>query len=271
MRHRERLTDLKIVINFIMETTYVRAGDVRKNYNISVSTLANWANQGKIRFIRPGRNRYYHKEDIIALCGQRSHNQQQGTTICYARVSTNQQQEDLDHQCNNLKAQFPDAEIISDIGSGLDWNREGFRKLLELIYEENITRVVVEYKDRLCRFGFELFQWICEKRGVELMVLNCSTATDKYSSGELSEDLLAIINHSAARNNARKQTKTQRRKRQYKRKLADVNSSDCIDKELIGSAAMNPDTRSLMEHKDGTDENGAFSETPVHSTVTQEP
>lgn len=182
-----------------MGTTYIRAGDVRKNYNISVSTLANWANQGKVRFIRPGRNRYYHRDDIIVLCRKRSYRQDQGVTVCYARVSSEQQQEELTRQCNSLKAQFPEAEIISDIGSGLDWDREGFRKLLERIYDGNVAKVVIEYKDTLCRFGFELFQWICEKHGVEPIVLNDNEIAEEYSSKELSEDLLAIINQSTSK------------------------------------------------------------------------
>ena len=76
-----------------MKTMYIRAGDVRKNYNISVSTLANWADQGKIRFVRPGRNRYYHKEDIIALCRQRSYNSGQGaTTVSYTHLDVYKRQ-----------------------------------------------------------------------------------------------------------------------------------------------------------------------------------
>lgn len=253
---------------FIMKTMYIRAGDVRKNYNISVSTLANWADQGKIRFVRPGRNRYYHKEDIIALCRQRSYNSGQGATICYARVSSSHQQGDLDHHCNNLKTQFPDAEIISEVGSGLNWNRKGVRRLLERIYEGNVAKVVVEYKDTLCRFGFELFEWICEKHGVELLVLNNNASTDEYSSGELSEDLLAIINHSAARGNAQISTAF-KTKQPYSREPPKMGIPSEAAEGTVEPLVHNVEPHLRQMHEIGARKEDNFTEALIHANNGQ--
>lgn len=247
---------------------YIRAGEVRKKYNISVSTLANWADQGRIRFIRPGRNRYYHKEDIVALCQQRSYSQDHCTTLCYARVGTNHQQEDLDRQCGNLTAQFPGAEIISDIGSGLDWDRKGFRKLLELVYEGNVARVVVEYKDRLCRFGFELFEWICEKHGVEVVVLNPNACADQYTSGELSEDLLVITNQSAARNSVHKPNETYKKKRQYSRKPRNARSANNITEESVAAIAHNANMQMQEALKASTEQDDVLGESAAQPDIS---
>lgn len=237
---------------------YIRAGDVRKNYNVSVSTLANWANQGKVRFIRPGRNRYYHKEDISVFCRKRSYNQKQGSTVCYARVSTNRQKEDLDYQCNTLATQFPGADVISDIGSGLDWDRKGFRKLLELMYDGSVAKVVVEYKDRICKFGFELFEWICEKRGVELVVLNQSAYADEYSPNELSEDLLTIINQSTAKNNISRELTG--KGKQHDSKPQNINLFNTVTEKKVEAIARNAQLHSCKTRKVYTNQENVFAE-----------
>ena len=114
-----------------------------------------------------------------------------GKKICYARVSGRAQKEDLQNQILLLKTRFPYHEIISDYGSGLNFKRKGLLKLLDLAYKGELQEVVVTYKDRLCRFGFELFEHIFKTQSnASILVLNQVSRT---AESELSSDLLSII------------------------------------------------------------------------------
>jgi len=95
----------------------------------------------------------------------------QKAKVCYARVSSEHQRDDLERQITDLRQRYPGHEIISDIGSGLNWKRRGFVTLLERIYSKGVEEVVVTRKDRLCRFGSKLMEWIFEKNGKRLVVL----------------------------------------------------------------------------------------------------
>jgi putative resolvase len=81
--------------------------------------------------------------------------------------------------------------IISDLGSGLNYKRKGLKELLELIITRQIERIVLNYKDRLVRFGYELFEEICNLNNIELEVINHTE--DKTYEEELVEDVLSII------------------------------------------------------------------------------
>ena len=110
-----------------------------------------------------------------------------------AKVSSEHQRDDLERQITDLRQRYPGHEIISDIGSGLNWKRRGFVTLLERIYSKGVEEVVVTRKDRLCRFGSELVEWIFEKNGTRLVVLGSEIYTNDSEYGELAEDLLAIV------------------------------------------------------------------------------
>ena len=115
-------------------------------------------------------------------------------TIGYCRVSNRNQQDDLDTQVANIKAYMLSKgyqfDVITDIGSGLNYSKKGILKLIELINNREIDRVVVLYKDRLVRFGFELLEYICQLNAVELVVIDHSV---KSKEEELTEDLTHII------------------------------------------------------------------------------
>ena len=147
--------------------------------------------------------------------------------ICYARVSSSKQKDDLTRQKNDLKYLYPNHEIISDIGSrklcflgiedpGLNWNigkrsfpreikdflRKGLRNILDSTFKNEIEEVIILYRDRLCRFGFELLEYIFNTFKVKLIVVNTNLLNGPTS--ELSEDLLAVVNFFVARNNGRR-------------------------------------------------------------------
>lgn len=180
---------------------YISPYQLTRQYNISSGTLRRWAEHGKIRCIRPGdatatrKKRLYHADDIARLLGT-GEPTDQPTTVCYARVSSSHQKEDL------LSAHSPGCDIVSDIASGLI-------SILDRVHGGHIKTVVVAFKDRLCRFGFELLEWIFEKANAKIVVLNQSgDPGDK--SHELSEDLLAVITVFTARNNGLRAAKYKR-------------------------------------------------------------
>jgi putative resolvase len=179
---------------------YISPQKITKQFDITSNTLRRWAEKGDIRYIRPNNGRrVYHIEDVKQIFGINIE-QQKKQIICYARVSSNHQKEDLERQVQFLKEKFPDSKIIKDIGSGLNWKRQGFQSLLELVYLGKVEQVIIAYKDRLCRFGFELMEWIFEKHGVKLKILS-KVNEEKSSVQELSEDLLSIVTVFVAKNN----------------------------------------------------------------------
>ncbi len=152
---------------------------------VSTKTLERWLEAGKIKaFITPGGQRRYDLDSVIPT------GDSQRATIVYARVSSRAQKSDLLAQIDFLQSRYPGAEIIQDIGSGLNYKRKGFISLLERILSNDVGLVVVAHKDRLCRFGFDIVAWLCERRRCELLVLNQSNLSPER---EMVEDILAII------------------------------------------------------------------------------
>ena len=122
-----------------------------------------------------------------------------------------------------MKNNYPEATVIKDVGSGLNWKRQGFNSLLEQIYKGDISTVVVTYRDRICRFGFELVEWIFNKASVKLVVLGIDTITENASS-ELAEDLLAVTTVFVAKNNGIRAGKLRKlRIEQERKEIADKN------------------------------------------------
>ena len=105
-----------------------------------------------------------------------------------------------------MQEKYPNHKLISDIGSGINFKRKGLRTILELSSKGMVSEVVVAYRDRLCRFAFELVEWFLQLHGVKLLVLHENL--DSSGQSELAEDLLAIINVFNCRvNGKRKYTK----------------------------------------------------------------
>jgi predicted site-specific integrase-resolvase len=124
--------------------------------------------------------------------------------ICYVRVSTNGQKTDLEHQKKYMIKKYPNYEIIEDIGSGINFNRKGLRKIIKLGIEGKINKLIVAYKDRLTRFGFELIEdLIKEYSNGEIIIEN--EKEDKEPKDELVDDVLQILNvYTAKMNGLRK-------------------------------------------------------------------
>ncbi len=112
------------------------------------------------------------------------------STICYCRVSGKAQADALAAQVQFLQERYPEAEIIQDFGSGINFKRKGLQRILDRVLCGDKLRVVVAHRDRLARFGSEVFRYLIEQNGGEVVVLNQTTHSPEQ---ELTSDLLEIL------------------------------------------------------------------------------
>lgn len=197
---------------------YVSSAKVRKVYDISAETLRKWALKGAVdaRAIQNtgGRRTWMYNLESIGTCLDGENSQllsstsqdNQKPTIIYCRVSSKKQLPDLERQQALLSDAFPDSEVITDIGSGLEFNKPGFARLVQLVCREQISRIVVSFKDRIMRFGFELFQQICKEHNVQILVFTDKFEQDDQESEttELQQDLLSIVSIFVSKHNGKK-------------------------------------------------------------------
>lgn len=143
--------------------------------------------------ITKGGTRYYSDEQLSEYLN-RDNKPQQLPIVLYARVSTRSQKDDLDRQVENLKSYAISRgysfEIITDIGSGIDYTKQGLKQLIRKINNKEISKIVVLYKDRLIRFGFELIEYLCELNNISIEIIDNTTVSKET---ELTNDLIQII------------------------------------------------------------------------------
>ncbi|BCU70034.1 IS607 family transposase [Stygiolobus caldivivus] len=166
----------------------LRPKEVCQRLGISYATLREYVKKGYIKpvVLQSGKWRF-REEDVEKLMGI----VKKRKVILYARVSSNTQKDDLANQVKYLEEQVKDYDqVITDIGSGLNMKRKGFLKLLRMILNNEVARVVVAYPDRLVRFGFEIIEEVCKAHNCEIVVLN---EEDKTPEQELIEDLISIL------------------------------------------------------------------------------
>ena len=141
--------------------------------------------------VSPKGTRYY---DESKLREWRQEPEAELSTVGYCRVSTKAQEDDLQNQIENLKAYMYargySFEMITDIGSGINYKKPGLKKLIKMILNKEVSKVVILYKDRLVRFGFEMIEYLCELNNVTLEIIDNS---EKSKDEELTDDLIQII------------------------------------------------------------------------------
>ena len=141
--------------------------------------------------VSPKGTRYY---DESKLREWRQEPEDELSTVGYCRVSTKSQDDDLQNQIENVKtymyARGYSFEMITDIGSGINYNKPGLKKLLKMITNKEVSKVVILYKDRLVRFGFEMIEYLCELNNVKLEIIDNS---EKSKEEELTDDLIQIV------------------------------------------------------------------------------
>ena len=172
---------------------YLSINKVAKQLNKSAQTLRNWEKTGELipAYKTKSGYRYYTEEQINKLLGIE---EKERVTIGYCRVSSRKKQDDLERQTENMKnylcAKGYKFEIITDIGSGINYNKVGLNILLDKVIKGEVDKVVVLHKDRLLRFGFELVENLCKRYGTSIEVVDNTPKTEEQ---ELVEDLVQII------------------------------------------------------------------------------
>lgn len=167
---------------------YVARRKAAEHYGVSKQTIAAWAGDGKLQFVRlpSGQRRYY-----IGNVGRSQEAPGEKKKICYCRVSSQGQKEELRHQIEYMRRKYPGWEILSDVGSGLNWKRKNLRALLQRCMQGDVEAVAVAHRDRLARFGYDILDFILAQRGVKLV---CDSDDDhKSKEQELVEDILSIV------------------------------------------------------------------------------
>ena len=162
---------------------YYSSREASKILDVHANTLRKWADDGTI-------------ETIKTASGQRRYNLEQYTkvgkltVVCYCRVSSAKQRDDLARQVDFMREKYPNAEIIKDVGSGLNFKRKGLKAILERAMRGDSIELVVAHRDRLARFGQDLIKHVIEFNGGKLVVLDQSACSPEE---ELTKDLLNIL------------------------------------------------------------------------------
>lgn len=178
---------------------------------VTSQTLRNWEQSGKlIPHHRSDSNyRYYSEEQLQQILGEKRDKQK--LTIGYCRVSSHKQKDDLERQVEKMRmyllAQGHSYEIITDIGSGINYKKPGLQDIIKRICSYDVDKVVVLYKDRLVRFGFELIEYIANLHNCQIEVVE---AAEKSEQMELVEDLVQIITVFSCRLQGRRANKAKK-------------------------------------------------------------
>ncbi len=178
---------------------YYTPKETSEKLGVHFQTLRNWEKEGKIKCIRsPGGKRFYDLNGFLKKYDNNGNNKLQieekeklKRKICYCRVSSNSQKIELENQIKYMKIKYPDYEMLYDIGSGINFNRPNFNKILNYGINNEIESLVVSYKDRLCRIAYELVENILKEYS------NCNIIIEndeeKSPEEELIEDMLQIV------------------------------------------------------------------------------
>ena len=167
----------------------------------TTNTLQKWDREGKLKAHRsPVTNRrYYTHDQYLQYRGLVA--PEQGFTIVYSRVSGVAQKPDLANQVKALETYCKEHSLkvdewMSDIGSGLNYKRKQFNRLMQMVELGQVRRIVIAHRDRLVRFGYEYFEAFCERHHTEIVVINGESLPPEQ---ELVRDWIAIVTVFSAR------------------------------------------------------------------------
>eukprot|EP00966_Prymnesium_polylepis_P002575 59197-Prymnesium_polylepis.1 len=161
-----------------MIAKFVKPKQAEAVFGVHRRTLKKWADEGHIKSLRPGGSgqtlfdistaatgAHGAKADHKTAVAERTVDRPDRVDAVYARVSTRKQAPDLERQLAVLRIAHPDAAVLSDVASGLNFRRRGLRDLFKLAFEGRLRRVHVANKDRLCRFAFDLVEYVLNQHG----------------------------------------------------------------------------------------------------------
>lgn len=174
-----------------MNNEYVNMRTAIEILGLSKKTLQNYDRDGKIETIRTSGNwrrfnvKKYLKENNIKV------DEEKRKKIIYCRVSSYERKADLERQVLYLKTKYKEHEIITDIGSGINFKRKGLKKIIDYAIRNKLEEIVVTYKDRLCRIGYELVEYILKTYSDTKIIID--KVTDHNVNDIIVKDLIEII------------------------------------------------------------------------------
>ena len=183
-------------------------GKFAKKLGITVHTLRVWDKEDRLKpeYVSNGGHRYYSEEQLKKLLPNMKIKKENRVNIGYVRVSAKHQKDDLERQYQvmelYLATKGKNFKIISDIGSGINYNKKGLSELLTLISTNQVDTLYIVYKDRLVRFGYELIEKICNIHDVKIEIINQSET--KSDEQEMIDDILNIIHVFSCRMNGKR-------------------------------------------------------------------
>lgn len=196
---------------------FVGGKEASERLGVHQRTLYQWEKKGWIEVMRTqGNKRLYNVDKYIRLNGPKQEeaddlddlDKKEGKlNLCYVRVSSASQKDDLDRQKMMMKKRYPNHIIIEDIGSGINLNKRGIRKIIDLAISGKINELAIAYKDRLARFGYELIEDLIKKySNGKIIVVN--KKENMLPEEELAKDVLQIMNVFVAKMNGMRKYKT---------------------------------------------------------------
>lgn len=199
-----------IIVAEVVRMALMKIGEFARELGVSVQRLRDLDKNGTLKpaAVSPKGTRYYSDEQLYQYTHR---NQPNRKVVGYCRVSTNGQKDDLETQISNVRmymiAKGYSFEVISDIGSGINYKRKGLQKLMKMVSNKEVSRIVVLYKDRLMRFGYDMFAYFCELNDTEIEIIDHTEMTGEQ---ELTEDLIQIITVFANRLYGKRSKKTKK-------------------------------------------------------------
>ena len=182
-----------------MNNSYLTRKEATKLLGIHYHTLYKLAKKKEIETVKIGSrqlynvNKYLQSKKIINI-------NQVRRKICYCRVSSSKQKEDLNRQIEQMTKKYPEYELIKDIGSGLNMNRDGLNKIIDYAIKGEIEILVIAYKDRLVRFGYEMIERLIKEYSDGIIRIE-NAKEEETPMIELSKDIVSIMNVYVAKMN----------------------------------------------------------------------
>ena len=182
----------------------VNISEAARILGVTTTTLRNWDKKGLLKpdELTKGKARRYRVESLRNINRNIIFTKDDLKTIAYARVSSHDQKQDLNRQAQLLELYCTKHgykyEVIQDIGSGMNYYKKGLTRLIDLILDNQVQRLILTHKDRLLRFGAELVFSICEAKNVEVIIINQGEEPPLFEE-ELAKDVLEIITVFSAR------------------------------------------------------------------------
>ena len=179
----------------INKNNYVNRKKVLEILKIHYNTLYNMTKRKEKEYVTISKKNYYNLDEYIIRnkikCDKEINIKKR--KICYCRVSSNKQKEDLNRQIEYMKNKYPEHEIIRDIGSGINYKRKGLLEIIDSGIKGEIEEIVVAYKDRMTRFGYELIEYIIDKYSNGTIKIE-NIEEEQTPQEEIVKDIMAIMN-----------------------------------------------------------------------------